>query len=547
MASLNEKLAGSLEALRQLQGEDRHIFQSSEFTREDRERLQHAGFVRPVTRGWLMLSRPDSREHDTTPWFSSVWEFCACYCNHRFGDHWHLSAGGSLLQHAENTAVPKKIRVYASKGMNNNLALPFEALLQDVKATRFPDATELTMKNGLRVFKPEAALLLVPGAFYRHHPVEAATVLKNLPNVGVLLQLLLSEGRSRVAGRLAGAFRHTGMDTVADGIGRAMRGAGFSFRETDPFAASLPPASTASTMAEAHPRATAPGSKITHRIRGLWAQMRDPILTAFPLPPGLPESGVERRRYMKSVAKAYVDDAYNSLSIEGYQVTPELIERVRSGQWNPQQVSGDREQINALSAFGYWQAHQMVQKSIESVLEGGNAGRVVRNEHSLWYQQMFEPFAAAGQYGLESLAGYRNQAVYLRGSRHVPMRWERVGDAMNTLFELLEDEPEPAVRAAAGHLLFGYIHPYPDGNGRNARFLMNAMLASGGYPWTVIHKEDRQLYLEVMQQASVEQDFDQYAQFVGHRVQKTMERNKDAAAHKAAEEKADSKGQQRPA
>ena len=39
--------------------------------------------------------------------------------------------------------------------------------------------------------------------------------------------------------------------------------------------------------------------------------------------------------------------------------------------------------------------------------------------------------------------------------------------------------------------LFGYIHPYPDGNGRMARFLMNAMLASGGYPWTVIRVEDR--------------------------------------------------------
>ena len=82
------------------------------------------------------------------------------------------------------------------------------------------------------------------------------------------------------------------MDTVADGIGRAMRGAGFSFRETDPFAASLPPASTASTMAEAHPRATAPGSKITHRIRGLWAQMRDPILTAFLCRPGFLKAGL---------------------------------------------------------------------------------------------------------------------------------------------------------------------------------------------------------------------------------------------------------------
>lgn len=37
----------------------------------------------------------------------------------------------------------------------------------------------------------------------------------------------------------------------------------------------------------------------------------------------------------------------------------------------------------------------------------------------------------------------------------------------------------------------GYVHPYPDGNGRMARFLMNAMLAAGSYPWTVVRVEDR--------------------------------------------------------
>jgi hypothetical protein len=48
---------------------------------------------------------------------------------------------------------------------------------------------------------------------------------------------------------------------------------------------------------------------------------------------------------------------------------------------------------------------------------------------------------------------------------------------------------EHGVRVVLGHWLLGYIHPYPDGNGRMARFLMNAMLASGGYPWTVIRVE----------------------------------------------------------
>ena len=51
---------------------------------------------------------------------------------------------------------------------------------------------------------------------------------------------------------------------------------------------------------------------------------------------------------------------------------------------------------------------------------------------------------------------------------------------MPALFDLVESEPEPGVRAALGHWLFGYVHLYPDGNGRMSR-LMNAMLASGGY------------------------------------------------------------------
>ncbi|MEI6175090.1 MAG: hypothetical protein WCR01_15195 [Bacteroidota bacterium] len=34
-----------------------------------------------------------------------------------------------------------------------------------------------------------------------------------------------------------------------------------------------------------------------------------------------------------------------------------------------------------------------------------------------------------------------------------------------------------------------------DGNGRMARFLMNVMLASGGYPWTVIPVEMHNAYM----------------------------------------------------
>jgi Fic family protein len=101
-------------------------------------------------------------------------------------------------------------------------------------------------------------------------------------------------------------------------------------------------------------------------------------------------------------------------------------------------------------------------------------------------------------------------------------RWQAVRDAMPALFDLLEQEPEPGVRAVLGHWLLGYIHPYPDGNGRMARFLMNAMLASGGYPWTVIRVEDRDGYLSALDRASIDAKIEPFARFISERVRRSM-------------------------
>ena len=89
---------------------------------------------------------------------------------------------------------------------------------------------------------------------------------------------------------------------------------------------------------------------------------------------------------------------------------------------------------------------------------------------------------------------------------------------MPALFDLLESEPEPAVRAVLGHWLIGYIHPYMDGNGRMARFLMNAMLAYGGYPWTVVRVEDRTRYLHALDRASIDLNIAPFAAFLAQRV-----------------------------
>ena len=111
-------------------------------------------------------------------------------------------------------------------------------------------------------------------------------------------------------------------------------------------------------------------------------------------------------------------------------------------------------------------------------------------------------------------AGYRNMSVYIHRYVHVPPNLETVRDAMPAFFDLLREEPESAVRAVLGHFAFVYIHPYMDGNGRIGRFLMNAMLASGGYPWTVIPVERRDESMSSLESASVNQDNRPFAEFL---------------------------------
>jgi Fic family protein len=95
-----------------------------------------------------------------------------------------------------------------------------------------------------------------------------------------------------------------------------------------------------------------------------------------------------------------------------------------------------------------------------------------------------------------------------------------VPEAMAALFDLIDGETAAAVRAVLGHWLFGYVHPFPDGNGRVARFVMNALLA-GGYPWTIIQVDDRDEYLATLETASVASDVRPFARFVAKQMQRT--------------------------
>lgn len=500
MAAPAEKLAQSLEVLHRLQNSSgAAAIRSRDLSRTHRERLLASGFLHEVIKGWFIPTRPNEVKGDSTAWYTSFWRFCSAYLEARFRNNWSLSPEQSLSLHEGNWTVPRQLVVRSPKARNKVTKLPHGTSLLDIRAA-LPDADDRVQKEGMRVFALESALIAASPNYFSTNSTDARAALLMIRDPSSLLARLLEGGHSKIAGRLAGAFRNTGRDRIAGEIMKTMSAAGYDIRETDPFTD--------------RPSLVLPArepSPYINRIRLLWEKMREPIINRFPPAPGLPRN---IGAYMKRVDDAYLTDAYHSLSIEGYRVTPELIERVRRGGWNPEKHAEDREQRNAMAARGYWQAFQAVRKSVDRVLHGENPGLVADEDHRTWYRELFAPSVTAGLLRPRDLAGYRNAQVYIHQSKHVPLNHEAVRDTMPVLFDLLRQETVPAVRVVLGHFIFVYIHPYMDGNGRMGRFLMNLMLASGGYPWTVIPVSNRKNYMEALEEASVGENIVSFADFL---------------------------------
>ncbi len=315
MATPNKKLAESLDELKKLQEGGRRVFRSDELSRIHRERLLVNGFLKAVMKGWLISASPSAREGDSTSWYASFWEFCARYCNARFGNEWHLSAEQSLLLHGENTVIPEQVVVYSPKGTNNRVNLLFGTSLYDLKQSATLTAMDLVVMDGLRLFSAAAALVRVPESFFSRNPIETLLVLSCVADAADILRRLLNGGHSAKAGQLAGAFRRIRRAELAEEIINVMKTAGYDVRESDPF--------EAGQTVGALTRTTAP---IVGRIQMMWESMRGFVMDTFPKAPGLPK---DKDAYLHLIDEIYESDAYHSLSIEGYSVTSALIERVR--------------------------------------------------------------------------------------------------------------------------------------------------------------------------------------------------------------------------
>jgi hypothetical protein len=495
----NDAIAAALSRVREkATAKSSPVVQSTELSRSDRELLLKTGWLQEIIRGWYMLVRPDVAAGDTASWYTNFWDFVRIYLNHRYDNDYCLSAASSLDLHTENPVIPKQVVVIAKKGTILRSLMYDTSLMIYADPKNFPP--EITQRNGINVMSLEYALCKVTPTYFKNNPRNAEIALRSIKAPAEISRLIMRYNFKTVASRLLGAFIFLKDENTAAVIKNDLATVGMSIAPTNPFQQKTPLL-----------KATRLTSPYAGRIYAMWAEVRDDVIKNFVSPPGLPK---DNAKYLNELDEIYQYDAYNSLSIEGYHVTDELINKVKNNHWNPIGNEYDSNIRNAMAAKGYYDAFREVKSCIKQIIAGNNAAAIVKENLQKWYKNLFGPSVKAGILKPEELFGYRNDRVFIRNSRHVPPPKEAVLDAMEAFFNCLANEPHPAVRAILGHYFFVFIHPYMDGNGRIARFLMNALFAAGGYPWTVIRVSNRNQYLSILESTHLDFELVSFAKFV---------------------------------
>ena len=504
----NTLLAPALKNLEKLQNKG-SVFQGKNFTDENLKILKHTGFIKPIIRGWYYTSKPTEENSDTTAWYISYIEFIGKYLKNRFQSAYCLNPENSILFHTGIVALPKQIVVMVKKPINEVINLPHGTSIVVYNADKsFPKKEHIDNKDNISVYSLEMALCSAKPLFFKNYPEEAQLALNMLKDISPVITILLSKKMKSSASRLVGALEFVGRVSESERIKNAWKGATLdNLIVSNPFEKNIP---ILQYSREKNPYAL--------RIKAKWGKWKKIVENIPHIEPKFTDSSILEQE----IKEKYIEDAYHSLSIEGYKVTKELIEKVIEGNWNPDDDGEDKDLKNALAAKGYYNAFMEVVKDIiETIDQKKDVSEMIRNAHHQWYSQLFSASVVAGIIDASQLAGYRNSPIYLRNSIHVPLPAEALVDAMEAYFDVMQEENDPFVRAVLGHRLLGYIHPYFDGNGRMARFIMNAILTTNGYPWLIIKVEDRKDYLQTLELASgMEDDIEPFAKFIAKGLEK---------------------------
>jgi Fic/DOC family len=232
-------------------------------------------------------------------------------------------------------------------------------------------------------------------------------------------------------------------------------------------------------------------------------------------------------RLIANATKAKAYDAYHSTTMEGYRISPEVVDAIVRGDPLP---DGPRDEASLRAAM----AVQGYSVAFDSVLAfAKNRSSVTGSLILDLYEDLFRPSVDAGIVKPGELRGWRTSSVSLKGWRHVPPNARKVRDLIGGLETFAtKSEINPVTRALLVHLEFVTIHPFLDGNGRLGRLLMNLELLIGGLPWVTVRADERSAFFRAIESAQVDDDTEPFIKFLWHLIRAAIQHVEGGAKQK---------------
>lgn len=184
------------------------------------------------------------------------------------------------------------------------------------------------------------------------------------------------------------------------------------------------------------------------------------------------------------------DDTRNSLMIEGYFVSRAEIKDIIN---NPKYTDIGYKIIGYFDAAvaSYELAFQQY-KSNEFKLTKA----IIRQIHAMMFRG--DPTFAY------TPGEWRKGEITITGAKIITSSPFKIEDHIDKLIEIVNDPNEDLIRkVAVSHDLFEQIHPFPDGNGRVGRILLNFILVAHGLPNIAIKGSEKykKFYIDALEEA----------------------------------------------
>jgi len=120
---------------------------------------------------------------------------------------------------------------------------------------------------------------------------------------------------------------------------------------------------------------------------------------------------------------------------------------------------------------------------------------------------------------------YRNSNVIITGAQHTPPPPNEAYSQIKEFYSKLQTFPGNDIEFAAfTHAEFVKIHPFPDGNGRTSRMIMNYQLMSKSFMPIYISNENKHEYYEVLDEYAVSGNLAPFTDMIYALEEKTLDK-----------------------